>query len=97
MFARGARGLMAVKRTAPIANNSILSASFATGKVKWFDTRKGFGFITQDDDETDIFIHQSEINMEGFRFLDVDQRVTFDHKDTPKGPVASNCVPDEEM
>mmetsp|Transcript_22426 Transcript_22426/g.34576 ORF Transcript_22426/g.34576 Transcript_22426/m.34576 type:complete len:130 (-) Transcript_22426:192-581(-) len=48
-----------------------------TGTVKWFNTQKGFGFITPDDDEKDVFVHQTEIQAEGFRSLADGERVEF--------------------
>lgn len=61
----------------------------ATGTVKWFDDRKGYGFIQQDDGP-DIFVHFSAIQMEGFKSLREGQRVEFDVVKTPRGPQAKN-------
>ena len=63
----------------------------ATGKVKWFNAEKGYGFITSDDG-TDIFVHFTAIQGEGFRTLDENQRVTFDVTQSDRGPQASNVV-----
>lgn len=65
----------------------------ATGKVKWFNESKGFGFISQDDGGKDVFVHFSAIQGDGFRTLQENQAVTFDVEDGPKGPQASNVVP----
>lgn len=56
-----------------------------TGTVKKFLDGKGFGFITPDEGEDDVFFHQSEIIMEGFRTIDEGQRVEFEVEDGPKG------------
>ena len=56
-----------------------------TGTVKKFLDGKGFGFITPDEGSDDVFFHQSEITMEGFRTLDEGQRVEFDLEEGPKG------------
>ena len=61
----------------------------AEGKVKWFDERKGFGFISRDDGD-DVFVHFSEINSDGFKTLTEDQEVSFEIKEGPKGLQASN-------
>ena len=61
-----------------------------TGKVKWFNESKGYGFITPDDGGKDLFCHQSEIRMEGFRTLAEGQAVEFDMEPGPKGPAAKN-------
>ena len=65
----------------------------ATGNVKWFNESKGFGFITPDDGSKDVFVHFSAIASDGFRTLAEGQQVTFDVEDGPKGPQASNVVP----
>lgn len=59
------------------------------GKVKWFDERKGYGFISREDGD-DVFVHYSEIEAEGFKTLAENQEVTFELKEGPKGLQASN-------
>jgi CspA family cold shock protein len=66
----------------------------ATGTVKWFNDAKGFGFIAQEDGGPDVFVHFSAIQGSGFRTLAEGQKVTFDIQDGPKGPQASNVVPE---
>ena len=63
------------------------------GKVKWFNESKGFGFITPDDGGKDLFCHQSEINMEGFRTLAEGQAVEFTLEQGAKGPAAKGVRP----
>jgi CspA family cold shock protein len=63
------------------------------GKVKWFNDAKGFGFITPDDGGEDVFAHFSAININGFKTLKENQKVTFDLVQGPKGKQASNIVP----
>ena len=58
------------------------------GTVQWFDAEKGFGFITPDHGDKDIFVHHSEIQAEGFRVLTDGQRVEFQSGTGPKGRVA---------
>ncbi len=60
-----------------------------TGKVKWFNERKGYGFITASDG-SDVFVHYSEIQSGGFKTLEENQEVTFDVKEGPKGFQAVN-------
>ena len=64
----------------------------ATGKVKWFDSTKGFGFITPDDGSKDVFAHHTGIAGDGYKSLNEDQEVTFDVTEGAKGPQATNIV-----
>ncbi|MFB3925348.1 MAG: cold-shock protein [Syntrophales bacterium] len=59
------------------------------GVVKWFDEKKGFGFIESDEGK-DLFVHFSSIQKEGFKTLYEGQRVRFDTAQGPKGPAAHN-------
>ena len=59
------------------------------GKVKWFNERKGYGFISREDGD-DIFVHYSEIQTNGFKTLVEDQAVSFEVKEGPKGLQAAN-------
>ena len=63
----------------------------ASGTVKWFNDRKGFGFIEQDDGP-DVFVHHSDINADGFRTLNEGDRVNFEIKEGQKGPAAVNVT-----
>ena len=63
-----------------------------TGIVKWFDAKKGFGFITPEDGASDVFVHYSAIVGTGYRTLDDGARVEFDTVETPKGPQAANVA-----
>lgn len=60
------------------------------GKVKWFNEKKGFGFIEPANGEKDIFVHFSAIKSEGFRTLKEQQEVTYDVEEGQKGPQAAN-------
>ena len=63
----------------------------STGTVKWFNERKGFGFIEQEDGQ-DVFVHHSGINATGFKSLSEGDRVTFDVVQGQKGPAAVNVT-----
>ena len=59
------------------------------GKVKWFNEKKGFGFIEQEGGK-DLFVHYTGITSDGFKTLSEGQRVRFEIEDSPKGPKARN-------
>ena len=61
----------------------------ANGIVKWFNDRKGYGFIEQEDGP-DVFVHHSGIDAAGFKSLQEGDKVTFDIEEGPKGPTAVN-------
>ena len=63
-----------------------------TGTVKWFNDAKGFGFITPESGEKDVFVHFSAIQAGGFKSLAEGQRVSFDITDGDKGPQATNVA-----
>jgi CspA family cold shock protein len=61
------------------------SGSMATGKVKWFNDQKGFGFIASEIDAKDVFVHHSVIESKGFRTLEDGETVEYEAEDGPKG------------
>ena len=61
----------------------------AEGQVKWFNEKKGYGFIQQDDGK-DLFVHYTAIQGDGFKSLKEGQKVRFEIEETPKGPKAKN-------
>jgi CspA family cold shock protein len=61
--------------------------ALAEGNVKWFNSKKGYGFITREEGG-DIFVHQSSIDMSGFRALTEGDRVSFEVEETDRGPQA---------
>jgi CspA family cold shock protein len=63
----------------------------ANGIVKWFNERKGYGFIEQEDGP-DVFVHHSAINAEGYKSLNEGDQVSFDIEQGPKGPAAVNVT-----
>ena len=64
----------------------------STGKVKWFNQEKGYGFITDDEDGKDVFVHYTAINAEGFRTLEEGQIVEFTINQSYRGPQAQNVT-----
>ena len=64
-----------------------------TGKVKWFNASKGYGFIAPDDGSDELFVHHSEIKTSGYASLDEGQAVEFEVGQGKKGPCATNVIP----
>lgn len=62
-----------------------------TGKVKWFNAEKGYGFITGEDGK-DVFVHYSSINQKGYRSLEDNQVVTYDIVSSDRGKQAANVT-----
>jgi cold shock CspA family protein len=81
-------------RTGIRANNLQEGTKMATGKVKWFNEAKGFGFITPDDGGEDLFAHFSAIQGSGFKSLKEGQKVSFEVTSGPKGKQAANIKPE---
>jgi CspA family cold shock protein len=67
----------------------------ATGTVKWFSSKKGFGFIVPDDGGEDLFVHHSNIDMSGYRTLQDGQRVSYEPAQGRKGMEATKVQPVE--
>ena len=61
-----------------------------TGKVKWFNPTKGFGFIEREDKEKDVFVHSSAVREAGLKYLNEGDELTFEVENTDKGPSAVN-------
>jgi CspA family cold shock protein len=67
----------------------------ATGTVKWFNDAKGYGFISPDEGEKDLFVHHSNIGGSGFKSLAEGLKVEFESREGTKGPEAINVVPQQ--
>jgi len=65
----------------------------SAGKVKWFNSSKGYGFIVPDDGSQELFVHHSEVKMSGYASLDEGQKVEFEVGQGKKGPCATNVIP----
>ena len=79
-------------RSAPCINHHTGVGMGTTGKVKWFNDAKGFGFITPDDGQKDCFVHYSAIQGNGFKSLAEGDAVEFDIVQGQKGPAAENVT-----
>ncbi len=67
--------------------------SSVSGTVKWFNAEKGYGFLSLDDQEGDVFVHWSAIQTDGYKSLQEGQRVEFNIVQGPKGAQADTVVP----
>jgi CspA family cold shock protein len=63
------------------------------GTVKWFDNKKGYGFISPSEGSKDLFVHMNEIKMDGYKTLQDGQSVQYEEGTSDKGPVAVNVNP----
>jgi CspA family cold shock protein len=68
----------------------------ATGKVKWFNNAKGYGFIRPDEGGDDLFVHYSYIQMEGYKSLKAGQPINYETREAPKGLHAVNITLNED-
>jgi cold shock protein len=75
-----------------IPNRTKRGNTMATGTVKWFSDEKGYGFISRDDGQDDVFVHFTAINMNGFRTLAEGMKVQFDITQGQKGDQAANVT-----
>lgn len=91
MAGRSAPDSWRVTGAPPIGESNFFlgSLNMATGTVKWFDAKKGFGFLQQESGE-DVFVHYSQITAEGFKTLEEGDKVTFDVVQGDKGLYAEN-------
>lgn len=64
-----------------------------TGKIKWFNDQKGFGFIADDQGGDDVFVHHSTIQMDGFKSLKEGQAVEYEAEKSAKGMKATRVIP----
>jgi len=69
-----------------------MSEEKLTGKVKWFNGKKGYGFIERDDKEKDVFVHASAVREAGLRFLNEGDVLSFEVESGDKGPSAVRLV-----
>ena len=64
-----------------------------TGTVKWFDNKKGYGFITPENGGKDLFVHHTSLQMEGYKTLTDNQTVSYEVGTSDRGAVATNVTP----
>jgi cold shock protein len=79
------------------AQADTIEAGKVSGKVKWFNNAKGYGFIVADGSDEDMFVHYSSITMEGYKTLKAGQSVLFDTKKVDNGTHAINITAIEEL
>ena len=75
------------------SNKGIIMSEVKQGTVKWFNNTKGFGFIEPSEGGKDLFVHMSDIQMEGYKTLRDGQNVDYEVADSDRGPAAKNVVP----
>jgi CspA family cold shock protein len=83
---------MKIYRLARSSNEVYMSDQRVSGTVKWFNDRKGYGFIQRDEGGPDVFVHHSAIQGDGFKSLAEGQKVTLEVTQGHKGPQAENVI-----
>lgn len=79
-----------------VIDKDIIERRPAHGRVRWFERSLGYGFIWEDGNTTELFVHQSAIQVPGVKFLRRGQRVIFEYCKTTKGETAINVIPVKE-
>jgi CspA family cold shock protein len=81
-----------IAQSRPVRLGEGKDEGMATGTVKWFNDEKGYGFITPDEGDRDLFVHHTGVNGSGFKTLQENAKVSYDEEAGDKGPKAVNVT-----
>src|SRR5215211_8790980 len=85
-----ARAVVRIRDAGPAGHTQERATHVPTGTVKWFNDEKGYGFITPDDGDRDLFVHYTGIDGQGFKSLTENSKVEYEEETGDKGPKAVN-------